>query len=109
MLYDFFKRLMDIIGSIIGIIVLSPFLLLVAILIKLDSDGPIFADTPMRVGVNGQLFHMFKFRSMVVGAYEILKKNTKLLRKYKKNNYKLEIHEDPRITSLGRFIRKTSI
>ncbi len=79
------------------------------IAIKLDSKGPVMADTPMRVGRNGALFHMYKFRSMVVGAYDLLQKNPKLLKKYKKNNYKLEIKEDPRITRVGKFIRKTSI
>lgn len=109
MFYDFAKRVIDIIGSIFGIIFLSPLLLMTTIAIKLDSKGPVMADTPMRVGRNGALFHMYKFRSMVVGAYDLLQKNPKLLKKYKKNNYKLEIKEDPRITRVGKFIRKTSI
>lgn len=109
MLFDAFKRIIDIVGSITGIILLSPILLLAAIAIKLESAGPVMADTPNRVGMNGELFHMYKFRSMVRGAYEILRKNPALYKKYKENSYKLDINEDPRITRIGRFIRKTSI
>lgn len=109
MLYDFFKRLLDVVGAVMGLIVLSPLLLLTAIMIRLDSRGPILADAPMRVGVNGRLFKMYKFRSMVVGAYDILKKNPRLYKKYKQQSYKLEIGEDPRITKFGRFIRKSSL
>lgn len=109
MIYDVLKRLIDIVGSIIGIIIFSPVFIGTALAIKIDSRGPILADTPMRVGKNGRLFYMFKFRSMVVGAAEILKQNPELFKKYKENSYKLDINEDPRITKVGRFIRKTSI
>lgn len=109
MVYEFTKRLMDIVGSIFGIILLSPLLLLVALAIKIDSKGPVLADTPMRVGRGGKLFRMYKFRSMVPDAYRILKKDPELYKKYKENSYKLEIDEDPRITRVGKFIRKTSI
>lgn len=109
MLYDLTKRLMDIIGSVIGIIILSPLLLVVAIIIKMTSKGPVMADTSMRVGHNGKLFRMYKFRSMVMGAQKILEQNKELYEKYKKNSYKLSIDEDPRITGIGKFIRKTSI
>ncbi len=109
MLYDGLKRLIDIACSLIGIIILSPVMIGIAIAIKLNSKGPVFADTPKRVGKNGKLFNMFKFRSMVVGAWDVLQQNPELLKKYKQNSYKLDIHEDPRITKVGRFIRKTSI
>lgn len=109
MFYDFTKRAIDIIGGSIGLIIFSPILLITALLIKLNSPGPVFADIPERVGKNGHLFKMYKFRSMVVGAWEILQQNPELYKKYKQNSYKLEIHEDPRITKVGRFIRKTSI
>lgn len=109
MIYNLLKRIFDIIASVLGMIVLSPLIMIVSILIKVDSRGPVFADTPMRVGMNGHLFKMYKFRSMVVGAYEILKKNPKLYKKYKQNSYKLDIGEDPRITKFGRFIRKSSL
>lgn len=109
MVYDFVKRALDIFGSVVGLVVLSPMLLLIAIAIKVNSRGPMMADTPMRVGADGKLFKMYKFRSMVEGAYDILQKNPELLKKYKKNSYKLNLDEDPRITDVGRFIRKTSI
>lgn len=106
-LYLVLKRAIDIVFGLIGIILLLPLLLLVAIAIKLDSPGPIFADTPDRVGRGGKLFHMYKFRSMVVNATELLEKNPKLLEEYKKNSYK--IFNDPRITIVGKFIRRFSI
>ncbi len=112
MIYNFLKRILDIIGSLIGIILLSPILLGTAILIKLDSKGEVLADTPMRVGKNGKLFRMYKFRSMVIGAHDLLHNNPNykhLLEKYQRNSYKLSIDEDPRITMVGRIIRKTSI
>ncbi|HLC88357.1 MAG TPA: sugar transferase [Patescibacteria group bacterium] len=107
MFYDTIKRGMDILGAIVGLVLFSPLLLAVAIAIKLDSKGPVMADTPMRVGKNGKLFKMYKFRSMVVGAQDLLQKNPDLLKEYKKNSYKL--HNDPRVTKVGRFIRKFSI
>lgn len=107
MLYDFLKRLTDAAGSVAGLIILSPLLLLVALAIKLDSPGPVMADTPMRAGKNGKLFKIYKFRSMVQNAHELLEKNPKLLEQYKKNSYK--IFNDPRVTKVGRFIRKYSI
>lgn len=107
MFYDFVKRQMDIFCGFFGLIVFSPLLLAVAAAIKLDSKGPFMADTPMRVGKNGKLFKMYKFRSMVVGAQDLLHKNPELLKEYKRNSYKL--HNDPRITNVGKFIRKFSI
>ena len=107
MLYDFVKRLIDITGSFSGIFLLSPLFLVVSIAIKLDSEGPVFADTPMRVGKTGKLFKMYKFRSMVKDAQSILENNPQLLDQYKKNSYK--IFNDPRITSIGKIIRRFSI
>lgn len=112
MMYDFLKRIIDIIASLTGLIILSPVLLLIAIAIKLDSKGPVFADIPMRVGKYGKLFKMYKYRSMLIGAHELLHSDPKykeLLKKYQQNSYKLEIGEDPRITGVGKLIRKTSL
>ncbi len=95
------------VGLIVGLIFLSPLLLLVAIAIKLDSAGPILADTPMRAGKDGKLFKIYKFRSMVENAHEILEKDPKLLEEYKKNSYK--IFNDPRVTRVGRILRRFSI
>lgn len=107
MLYNFFKRIVDILGSTIGLLVLAPLLLLVAIAIRLDSSGPILADTPMRAGKGGKLFKIYKFRSMVENAHEILERDPKLLEEYKKNSYK--IFNDPRITKVGKILRRFSI
>lgn len=104
------KRLMDIVFSILLLIVFSPVILIVSIAIKLDSQGPVLADTPSRVGKNGRLFKMYKFRSMIQNAHEILRENPKyaeLFDSYKKGSYKL--HNDPRITKIGKFIRKYSL
>lgn len=112
MIYDFLKRILDIVGSLVGIILLSPVFIITALAIEFNSKGPILADTPMRVGKNGKLFRMYKFRSMVIGAQRLLEEDPKysaLYKKYKANSYKLDINEDPRITSVGRFIRKSSI
>ncbi len=107
MIYNLFKRTLDIIGSLTGIIFASPVMLATVFLIKLDSQGPIFADTPKRVGKSGRLFKMYKFRSMVVGAHDMLQKDPRLLKQYKQNSYK--IADDPRVTRVGKFIRKFSI
>ena len=110
MLYDLLKRIIDIIGSLIILIIFSPVFLIVPILIRLDSSGPIFADVPQRVGKNKKLFRMFKFRSMVYNAHQLLRvdpKFRKLYEQYKKNSYKLK--NDPRITRVGRFLRRFSL
>jgi lipopolysaccharide/colanic/teichoic acid biosynthesis glycosyltransferase len=109
-LYESLKRLMDIIFSIILIILFSPLMLVLAIAIKLDSKGPVLADVPERVGEKGGLFKMYKFRSMIENAHEILRENPKysnLYNKYKKDSYKLK--DDPRITRVGHFLRKHSL
>lgn len=110
MMYAFFKRLIDIVGSYVLIALFFPIATLTAIAIKLDSSGPILADTPKRVGQGGKLFKLYKFRSMVANAHELLRtdpKMAKLYSKYKHNSYKLEA--DPRVTHVGRFIRKHSL
>ncbi len=110
MLYDVSKRLLDIIIAIIALVIFSPVIFITAIAIKLNSKGPTLADTPPRIGENGKSFRMYKFRSMVANAHEILVSDPKykgLLDEYKKGGYKLK--DDPRITSVGRFIRKYSL
>lgn len=110
MFYNFAKRLLDVILASILLILFSPIIILTAIAIAIDSCGPVFADTPPRVGRNGKLFRMFKFRSMVKNAHEVLVKDPdfkKLYEEYKKSGYKLR--NDPRITNVGKFIRKYSV
>jgi len=108
--YELAKRLMDVACSSILIVIFSPVILIVSLAIKLDSEGPVFADTPERVGKNGKLFKMYKFRSMIENAHEILRENPKFIKlydRYKKNSFKLK--DDPRITRVGHFIRKHSL
>jgi lipopolysaccharide/colanic/teichoic acid biosynthesis glycosyltransferase len=108
--YEFSKRAMDIVFALILIIIFSPVILIVSIAIKLDSNGPILADTPQRVGKAGKGFKMYKFRSMIQNAHVLLRNHpqySELFEKYKKNSYKLK--KDPRITTVGHFIRKHSI
>lgn len=108
--YESVKRTFDIILTVFLLILFLPVIIVVAIIIKLDSNGPVLADTPERVGKNGKLFKMFKFRSMIQNAHEILRENPKfadLFNTYKKGSYKLK--DDPRITRVGRFIRKHSL
>ena len=101
---------MDIVFSLLLITLFSPVMLIIAISIKLDTDGPVLADTPERVGKGGRGFKMYKFRSMIQNAHELLRNNpkySKLYSEYKKGSYKLK--DDPRITKVGRFIRKHSL
>lgn len=107
--YLFAKRCLDIIGAIMGLIITSPLFIIVSIMYLFgDSKGPLFFKQ-LRYGKNGELFYIYKFRSMIVNADEKLKKNRQLYKKYIENNYKLESDEDPRITKLGRFLRSTSL
>jgi len=104
------KRLMDMILGALLVILFLPVCLVVAILIKLDSEGPVFADTPERVGRDGKLFKMLKFRSMIKNAHQLLRSDPKLkelYQEYKKSSYKL--YNDPRVTKVGKFIRKYSL
>ncbi|OGG31370.1 hypothetical protein A3A63_03300 [Candidatus Gottesmanbacteria bacterium RIFCSPLOWO2_01_FULL_46_9] len=110
MAYPLIKRLIDIIGGVVLGIIFFPVCLVIALCIKADSAGPILADTPQRVGKNGKLFKLYKFRSMVINAHEKLRRDpelAKLYGEYKRNSYKLRV--DPRVTRIGRFIRKHSL
>lgn len=110
MWYTISKRTIDIIGSLFLLFFFSPILIITSIAIKFSSKGPVFADTPKRIGKDGKLFYPYKFRSMIVNAHNLLKtdpKFKKLYEEYKKSSYKL--HDDPRVTDVGKFIRKHSI
>ena len=105
-IYLFFKRAMDIIGSLCGIILLSPLLIIVALAIKIeDPKGSIFF-SQQRCGKDNKLFPMYKFRSMVSNAEELLEE---LMEHNEMDGPVFKIKEDPRITRVGKFIRKTSI
>ena len=104
------KRGIDILGGICGTLILIPLTIGIWIANKLVKDnGPIFY-TQTRIGKEGKLFKMYKYRSMVVGADEILKtyleENEEARKEYKK--YK-KLKNDPRITKIGKFLRKTSL
>ncbi|HLD26752.1 MAG TPA: sugar transferase [Patescibacteria group bacterium] len=104
------KRIIDVILASMLIIFFLPICLIVAIIIKIDSKGPIFADVPERVGGDGKLFRMYKFRSMIANAHFILRNSTQfkdLYQEYKRSSFKLK--KDPRITRIGKFIRRHSL
>lgn len=104
-LYNISKRILDIIASTLGLIILSPILLVVAILIRLESRGPaIFSQK--RIGLNKKEFKMYKFRSMVQNAEEL---KEKLAKENEMSGPMFKIKNDPRVTKVGRFIRRTSI
>lgn len=105
-IYLFIKRLMDIVGASIGIIITAPIMLVVATLVKLeDPKGPILF-SQMRNGEYPKTFKMYKFRSMYVDAEERLEE---LMHLNEQSGPAFKIKEDPRITKVGRFIRKTSL
>ncbi|MFJ8259756.1 sugar transferase [Peribacillus asahii] len=100
------KRLVDIIGSLLGLILLSPIILIVAILIKIESPkGSVFFKQ-VRVGKGETTFQMYKFRSMITDAEDRLKD---LLELNEVSGAMFKMKDDPRITRIGKFIRKTSI
>ena len=104
--YRFFKRLFDIILSALGLIILAiPFLIL-SIIIFIDSPGASPIYTQVRVGKNGRAFKFYKFRSMIPNAE---KKLDELLNKNEMEGPVFKMKDDPRITRVGRFIRKSSI
>lgn len=109
LVYLTIKRIFDKVISLLAIIILSPLLLLISIAIKInDFDSPvIYAQS--RIGKGGTSFKIFKFRSMSVNAENILKSNADLYSKYLSNNFKLLPEDDPRITKIGLFLRKTSL
>src|SRR3989339_1980268 len=114
-MYDVFKRTIDVIGSVILLVLFSPILLITAIAIKLSSPGPVFVEKTnrhmRRLGKNAKVFRLYKFRSMPVKADILEKTNPRYksayIEKHTSGNYKPV--NDPRITPVGKFIRKHSI
>lgn len=108
--YETVKRLLDIVLVILLGIFFLPVMLVVSVVIKLTSRGPVLADTPLRIGKDYRLFRLYKFRSMVANAHELLTLEPsfkKLYEEYKRSGYKLK--DDPRVTPFGSFIRKHSL
>lgn len=100
------KRGIDVFLSSIALIILLPVFAIIALAIKLESKGPIFFKHT-RIGKEGKIIKIYKFRSMVQNAEELIKKFTPEQMKEYKENYKLA--DDPRITKVGKFLRKTSL
>ncbi len=103
--YFFIKRAMDIFFSGLAIIVLSPVLFIIAVAIKTESKGPVIF-CQKRIGKNGKEFYMYKFRSMVVNAEDIL---NKLEKQNEADGPVFKMKDDPRVTKVGKFIRKYSL
>lgn len=108
-----FKRIIDILGGVMGIIIFSPLMIVIAIAIKLDSKGPVFFGYK-RIGQYGKPFFYFKFRSMVDGAHKMrydaeFRKNIEDTRGWNDDNPMVKYKNDPRITKAGKFLRKTSL
>ena len=104
--YRTIKRIFDFIAALLAVVILSPTFLIIAIAIKInDPHGPVFY-TQERVGKDGRRFRMFKFRSMITNADELLEK---LKEQNEIEGAMFKMKNDPRITSVGRFIRKYSL
>jgi lipopolysaccharide/colanic/teichoic acid biosynthesis glycosyltransferase len=114
-MYEIVKRTIDIVGSIILLVLFFPVLVATAIVIKITSPGPVFVEKTnlhmKRMGKKGKIFRLYKFRSMMVKADVLEKTHPKYriayIQKHSRGNYKPT--DDPRITRIGRFIRKHSI
>ena len=104
--YLIIKRLIDIVICLIALFFLWPILLLISIIVKIDSNGPAIYKH-YRLGKNGKIFGIYKFRTMVSNADEVLENFTKEQKEEFEKNFKLE--NDPRITKVGDFLRKTSL
>ena len=105
-MYRVIKRIMNLLCSFVGVIVLSPFFLIISLLIKVTSKGPVFF-VHERVGLNGRKFKLIKFRTMVNNAEEMIASFSPEQKKEWEENYKLK--DDPRITKIGKFLRRTSL
>ena len=104
--YKVIKRALDIIISFVGLVILFPFLVVIAIAIKIDSKGPVLF-RHKRIGKGGKTIYIYKYRTMLPNAEDMINEfNDEQLKEFKEN-YKLK--KDPRITRVGRFLRKTSI
>ena len=105
--YLFIKRAIDFIGALVGLILLSPIMVIVAIAIKLEDPNGNIIFGHMRVGKDGNMFPCLKFRSMFSNAEEMKKNFTEEQKREYAETFKLK--DDPRITKVGNFIRKTSL
>jgi exopolysaccharide production protein ExoY len=108
-IFETTKRTIDIVGAIVGIMITLPIMLFfLGFYLVGPNKGPMIFKQ-RRLGKYGEVFYLYKFRSMVLDAEKKLKENQVLYHRYVNNNYKLDQDEDPRITPFGKFIRKTSL
>lgn len=108
--YRYTKRILDIVIALSLLLIFTLPSLIIAFFIRISSPGPVFADVPKRIGQHGITFKMYKFRSMIQNAHALLTSDPrfkKLYEEYKKGSYKLM--KDPRVTPIGKFIRKHSL
>ena len=103
---EFFNRIFDLVCALVALIILSPVFLILAILVKATSEGPVFF-VHQRVGKGGKTLNIYKFRSMVTNAEELIRQFTPEQKAEYERNFKLE--DDPRVTRVGKFMRKTSL
>lgn len=106
--YHLVKRGIDLLGAVVGLTLLSPVFLLIGVAIKLTDHGPVF-HRQQRLGRNGKPFRIVKFRSMRVNAEAVLRSDPDLWQTYVMNDFKLPERQDPRVTSVGAWLRKTSL
>ena len=99
------KRLMDILGGIVGLLITAVVTIVLGPMIKLESPGPLFF-SQKRVGRNGRIFKIYKFRSMYADAEE---RKKELMEQNEMDGLMFKMTDDPRITKIGKFIRKTSL
>ena len=104
--YDILKRFRDIIIGTIGLIICIPIFIIIGIAIKIDSKGPVFFKHK-RIGKHGKKLEIYKFRTMIENAEEAMKNFTEEQKKEFAENFKLE--NDPRVTRVGKILRKTSL
>lgn len=102
------KRVLDVVGATIGLVLTAPLLLVLAILIRLESPGPVLFRQP-RLGLNGRHFRCLKLRTMRADAEQILQADPGLRREYERHDFKLPTCADHRVTTLGRILRLTSL
>jgi exopolysaccharide production protein ExoY len=102
------KAVMDYVLASIGLVLVSPLMALIVVAVKVDSPGPVFFRQE-RIGFGGRRFRMWKFRTMRVDAERVLRSNPALFQRYVSGNYKLPLYEDPRVSPLGHFLRRTSL
>ena len=103
--YECAKRAIDVVGSAIGLVLLSPVFALLAVLIKLDDGGPVIHKRKI-IGQGGSHIYAFKFRTMIPDADGYLQRHPELLAEYKAN---IKLRKDPRITRIGAILRRTSL